>query len=281
MVLYLKNMYDFEKHLQHVYPFQPSSELTDEENERLRQVCILVINVKRSTERLELIKKQLEPLHLNTFVFAAVDAAELTVHETHKQELKIIEYGDNYFLADYTRRFDYIYRGDIPKGMIGCIMSHQLIYNMIQFERTFKHYLILEDDATVLHEPTKMRKYLTNIPEPYEMIYLNSESKWFPIAHTTDVNEYYTRIQRRHFNASVSYMLSKVGAAKLLAYSRHDVTRPPDDLLSNLHSLGGYDVFAPKEFLFGNNYELESDCERFSVVQQPETLSEPPSDKLI
>lgn len=265
MALYLKNMYNFEQHVEHIYQFQPSSELTDEENERLKYVCILIINVPRSTQRLELIKTQLEPLHLNTFVFKAVDAADLTVHETHKQELKIVEYNDNYFLADYTRRFDYIYRGDIPKGMIGCIMSHQLIYNMIQFERTFKHYLILEDDATVLLEPNKMRKYLANIPEPYEMIYLNSESKWFPIAHTTDVNEYYTRIQRRHFNASVSYMLSKVGAAKLLAYSRHDVTRPPDDLLSNLHSLGGYDVFAPKEFLFGNNYELESDCERFST----------------
>lgn len=272
-------MYDFEKHVQHLYQFQPCTDLTDEENERLKKVCVLIINVKRSTERLELIKKQLEPLHLNTFVFAAVDAAELVVHETYRPEIKIIEYNDNYFLADYTRRFDYIYRGDIPIGMIGCIMSHQLIYNLIQFEKTFSHYLILEDDATVLLEPNKMRKYLANIPEPYEMIYLNSESKWFPIAHTTDVNEYYTRIQRRHFNASVSYMLSKVGAAKLLAYSRHDVTRPPDDLLSNLHSLGGYDVFAPKEFLFGNNYDLESDCERFStILTSVNRLQEPPSD---
>ena len=273
--VYLKNMYDFEKHVQHLYPFQPSNDLTEEENERLKMVCILIINVKRSTERLELIKKQLESLHLNTFVFAAVDAAELVVHDTHKPEIKIVEYNDNYFMADYTRRFDYVYRGDMPKGMMGCVMSHLLIYNMIQFERTFKHYLILEDDATVLLEPNKMRKYLANIPEPYEMIYLNSESKWFPIAHTTDVNEYYMRIQRRHFNASVSYMFSKVGAAKLLAYSRHDVTRPPDDLLSNLHSLGGYDVFAPKEFLFGNNYDLESDCARFST---PTSIQEPSSE---
>jgi len=259
-------MYDFEKHVTHVFPFQPSEELTGDENNRLRQVCILVINVKRSTERLELIKKQLEPLQLNTFVFGAVDAADLVVTDTHKPEIKVIEYNNNFFMADYTRRFDYIYRGDMPTGMIGCVLSHILLYNMILFERTFKHYLILEDDATVIMEPLKLRKYLANIPEQYEMVYLNSESKWFPIAHTTDVNEYYTHIQKRHFNASVSYMLSKAGAAKLLAYSRHDVTRPPDDLLSNLHSLGCYEVIAPKEFLFGNNYELESDCERFSSI---------------
>lgn len=264
--LYLKNMYNFEQHVNHIFHFEPSDDLTEKENNTLKDVCVLIINVKRSTERLELIKAQLEPLKLNTFVFAAVDGGELTVHDTHRPEFKIVEYNENCFLADYTRRFDYIYRGDIPTGMIGCIISHLLIYNMIQFERTFKHYLILEDDATVLLEPHKMRKILGNIPDDYEMIYLNSESKWYPIAHTTDINEYYSNIQRRHFNASVSYMLNKRGAAKLIAYSRDDITRPPDDLLSNLHSLGGYDVIAAKEFLFGNNYELESDCERFSSI---------------
>lgn len=271
MSLCLQNMYNFDQHIENVYTFEASDDLTTEENERLRQVCILIINVPRSTKRLDLIKPQLESLKLNTFIFKAVDAADLIVHDTFKQEIKIIEYNKNYFMADYTRRFDYIYRGDIPKGMIGCILSHLLIYNMIQFERTFNHYLILEDDAIVLHNPEKIRKYLANIPESYEMIYLNSESKWFPIINTTDVNDYYTKIQRRHFNASVSYMLSKQGAAKLLAYSRCDVTRPPDDLLSNLHSLGGYNVLAPKEFLFGNNYALESDCERFSKIDGSST----------
>lgn len=264
MAVCLKNMYNFYKHVEKLYEFKPSSDLSEEENERLRKVCVLIINVPRSTERLDLIKKELEPLKLNTFIFKAVDAADLNIHDTNKKEIKIIEYNDNYFMADYTRRFDYIYRGDIPKGMIGCILSHLLIYNLIQFEQTFTHYLILEDDATVLLDPNKMRKYLANIPLNYNMIHINSESKWFPIQHTTNVNDYYTRIKRRHFNASVSYIVNKQGAAKLLAYSRFDITRPPDDLLSNLYSIGGYEVFAPKEFLFGNNYNLESDCIRYS-----------------
>jgi hypothetical protein len=87
-------MYDFEKHVTHLFPFQPTEELTVDENSRLRQVCVLVINVKRSTERLELIKKQLEPLQLNTFVFGAVDAAQLVVTDTHKPEIKVIEYNN-------------------------------------------------------------------------------------------------------------------------------------------------------------------------------------------
>lgn len=264
MVLCLQNMYDFMQHVTHLFPFKSTDDLSQKENDTLKDLCIMIINVKRSTERLELIKKQIEPLGLNTFVFHAVDASDIKVYDTELQGVKIAEYNRNYFLIDQTRRFDYVYRGDLPTGMIGCTLSHILLYNMIQFERTFKHYLILEDDAIVHLSPTQTRKYLANLPDDYEMVYLNSEAKWYPIAKTTPINDYYSNIQRRHFNASVSYLVNKLGAARLLAYSRHDVTRPPDDLLSNLNSLGGYTVITTNEFLFGNNYELESDCERFS-----------------
>ncbi len=40
MALYLKNMYNFDQHVEHLYQFQPSEDLTESENERLRLVCI-------------------------------------------------------------------------------------------------------------------------------------------------------------------------------------------------------------------------------------------------
>lgn len=77
------------------------------------------------------------------------------------------------------------------------------------------------------------------------------------------VNQYFSNIERRHFNASVSYVISKEGASKLISYTRNCVTRPPDDLISNAHTLGYYTVIS-SNFLFGNDYSFESDCVRFS-----------------
>ena len=244
--------------------------LTSDEIQRLKQICVLVINVERSQKRLELIREQLRPLGLDTFVFKAVDAAELIKHDVGP-ELSIIQYKDLNFMVDYTRRFDFPSRGTMPIGMVACSLSHLLIYSMIASGQLqhHKHFLILEDDATVIQPPHVVRKTLANIPDErgYDMLYLNSESKWEPIAINKAVNDHYSTIEYKHFNASVSYMLSHTGASKLLAYSTHCVSRPPDDLISNLYMMGGYEVLAPTHgFLFGNNYDLESDCNRFSVV---------------
>ena len=213
-----------------LYTFEPSDNLSLEENYRLSQLCIVVINVQRSTRRLDLMKKQLKPLNIHTFIFEAVDAADISILNTDHSMLKIIQYGNTYYMIDYTRRFDYHYRGELPKGMIACSLSHQIIYSNIVFATKFKHYLILEDDATVLLDAPEMRKYLANLPDSYEMIYLNSESKWFPIEYAAPINNYYSWIQKKDFNASVSYLLNSIGAGKLLTYIRHAITRPPDDL---------------------------------------------------
>ncbi len=285
----LQDLYNYSAHFSNISMFNvdcdendsvknESENLSEEEIDTLRHTLVIVINVLRSTERrkraLELIKK----LKMNAVFLNAVDAQDLIIHNIDGSKLDekkddvgvskvhVVEYKNNFYLVDYTRRFDYIYRGDMPKGMIGCALSHLIIYNYIQFENRYKNFIILEDDFTLAQPPRTIRKCLSNVPKEYDMIHLNSESKWYPIQGTAPVkdNTYYCNILRRHFNASVSYALSKTGAAKLMAYCRDDITRPPDDLLSNLHTLGGYTTIASNTFLFGNNYELPSDCERFS-----------------
>lgn len=258
------NPYPYEKHISNICTFESSSDLSDVENQALEKTAIFIINVPDSHERRQKIEKWVKTLKLNTFIFNAVEGKKMIVHETQIPHIKILEYNQHYFMIDYTRRFDYDVRGDISTGMLGDCLSHILLYNLLQFHQGVERYLIFEDDASLLVEPNVVRKYLANIPQDFDMAYLNSESKWYPIEKTQKVNEYYSDIARQHFNASVSYVVSRQGAAKLLAYIRHDITRPPDDLISNTHYVGLYTVIASNEFLFGCDYSFESDTARFS-----------------
>lgn len=257
--------YDVYSHLYEISKFEKTDDLTEEENEKLSKICICIINVEKSVERKEKIIPWINTLGLNAYIFKAVDGTKMNIHDTFHPEIKIIEYNKHYFMLDYTRRFDRDVRSPLSTGMIGDALSHQFLYNMIQFQNHHDYVLIMEDDASLIKEPHIVRKYLANLPSTFDMAFLNSESKWYPVTPTTPINDYYSNIERQFFNASVSYVISKAGAAKLLAYTRHDVTRPPDDLVSNPHVLGLYTVIASNEFLFGCDYSFESDTARFST----------------
>lgn len=245
---------------------------TIDDEKVLRETLIVVINVPRSVQRRERAAELVKTLKMDAVFFDAVDAQDITIHSVGGKDfadgkIQIAAYKGNYFLVDSTRRFDYVYRGFLPRGMVACALSHMMIYSYMQLENKYRNFLVLEDDFTLRLPVATLRKYFAHVPSDFDVIHLNSESKWYPLQHTHPINDHYTHIQRRHFNASVSYMVSKRGAAKLLAYSRGAVSRPPDDLLSNLYTLGGYMVIASREFLFGNDYTLESDCERFSKAE--------------
>lgn len=258
-------IYNFGHHIQNQFEFKPSENLSQEENIRLSKLGIIIINVKQSTERREKILQWVETLGITTCVFNAVEGNLLKIHDTSFNPLvKVIEYNNNYFLLDYTRHFDHEVRGELGSGMVGASLSHILLYHLLQYQPYCENFLILEDDASLIQDVTTLRKYLANLPNTFDMAFLNSESKWYPIERTDVINEYYSNIKRQFLNASVSYVISKQGAAKLLAYSRHDVTRPPDDLISNPHVLGIYTVIASNEFLFGCDYSFESDAEKLS-----------------
>lgn len=260
--------YNFTSHLQFLHSFETSDDLTPTENDKLSKINILIINVKNSNERKDKICEWIDKLKLNTFIFNAVDGTQLQIHDTSFNPLvKVLEYLGQYFLLDYTRHFDHNIRGELGSGMIGDSLSHILLYHLLQFQTHFNYFLIMEDDASLIEEPAVIRKYLANLPDQFDLAFLNSESKWYPLQFTTAINDYYCNIERTYFNAPVSYIVSKQGAAKLLAYSRHDVTRPPDDLLSNPHVLNLYTVIASNKFLFGCNYSFISDTARFSNAQ--------------
>lgn len=266
-------VYRFDQHLETVFGFRPSEDLSPEENHKLSKIGIMIINVKKSTERRERILKWVETLGLNACIFNAVDGTSLKIHPTDFNPLvKVLEYNNHYFLLDYTRHFDHAERGELGSGMVGDSLSHILLYHLLQFQTNCDSFLIFEDDASLIQDPTTVRKYLANLPPTFDLAYLNSESKWFPVEMTTKVNEFYNNTERRFINAPVSYVISKQGAAVLLAYSRHDVTRPPDDLVSNPHVLGLLTIIASNQFLFGCDYSFESDTARFSQTQEQNSV---------
>lgn len=259
-----KHVFDFAPHLENICHFEPSDDLSPEENARLARLSIVIINVKQSTLRRENMSTLAHALKMNAMYFNAFDGTKMTLHETFDPLLDIIEYGDKqYFMLDYTRRFDYSLRGKLGKGMVGASLSHIMVYNGLQ-NSDCTGFVVLEDDALMIQDPAVIRKCLANLPDDYDMAYLNSESKWRPIQRLDKINDFYNDIKKQFFNASVSYVISVKGAGKLLAYTRNDVTRPPDDLIANAFVVGAYNVIASNPFLFGCDYSLESDTARFN-----------------
>ncbi len=259
--------YNILSHIEPLFSFKNDENLNNIENEKLSKIGLFIINVKDSVLRRETITKWVENLGLHTFIFNAVDGSQMKIHDCEFNPLvKVIEYPiNNYFLLDYTRHFDHDVRGELGTGMIGDALSHQLLYNFLQFQTNIDYFLIMEDDASLLENSENIRKYLANLPDQFDLAFLNSESKWLPLELTEPVNDYYSNIKRQFLNAPVSYVVSKPGAAKLLAYTRHDITRPPDDLVSNPHVLGLYTIIASNKFLFSCDYSFESDTARFSI----------------
>lgn len=261
------NIYDFDKHFETIGTFKPTNDLTKDENDKLSKIGIFIINVTTSKHRREKFEEWIHDLNMNVNIFKAFDGTKIQLHDTFHKDIQIIEYDNSFFLLDYTRKFDHEHRGPLGTGMIGDAMSHLTLYNYLQLQNKYDSLLIMEDDVCIKDGITveTIRKYLSNLPENYDFAYLNSEARWFPLILTEPVNDYYNNTVRQFVNAPVSYAISKKGAAKLIAYCRNDITKPPDDLMSNGYITRAYDLIASNVFLFSCDYSFESDTAQYTT----------------
>jgi len=237
-----------------------------------KRVKVVVINLKESHERRKRVLESLKPILTDYVVevFPAVDSSNIKVDNIDPVTgvLTVPEYGK--FLLDYTRKIDRDRIPTIPKGMIGCCLSHLVLYERLCNDPDYDHYVILEDDARLMIDEHAFTDYITHLPEDYDLIYVNSESKYLPVERDLygwrDVR--FSKIIKRFFNCSVSYIISKQGARKLLINSRSTVSKPSDDFLSNAFVDGTIDVLMTNQWMFTNDYSLESDIINKSTPEE-------------
>ena len=172
-----------------------------------------------------------------------VDASELVVSGTSDRFLKALKCGELESIYDATRRIN----GEpMSPETIACSWSHLLVYEQLLQDPTFDRYLVLENDAEVL-SPGLLVELLEHLPENFDLAHLGT-SEWYPFDRVAAVNTHYWRIRKQYFNNAHAYVLSKMGARKLLAFAGGTVSLPADDLLSNAFLMTpDFDVIVPLE----------------------------------
>ena len=203
-------------------------------------VHIYIVNLKKDTQRKEIMQKQLDKYDFSYEFVEAVDGSKLDVEQLKKED-KIRLYGDQ-----------------LKRGEYGCYLSHLNIYKMF-LSSTYKYCIVLEDDAKLVDDFDKHIKLLlsemNSIPNnDIDIIYLIEDkhcSRWF---HDDCNKTFETKIKLTNVKKishigyhTHGYLITKSGAEKLIKYGTV-MTIPIDVYIHNLNYnnvLNGYKTTIP------------------------------------
>lgn len=149
-------------------------------------------------------------------------------------------YNNRKFVCNPSKR---IKSGPMRSGEIGCALSHRLLYERLVQSDT-SCFFIVEDDICPNVTPSVWKEYITNLPVEFDLIQLCT-SMWYPYEQTTPVNSYYSNIKRKVFNGTMSYIISKSCALRLLNDLENEMNNAADDILSQAFIRGRINVIVP------------------------------------
>jgi len=204
-----------------------------------RNTKAFIITMKTSELRASLVKKLVTnaiEVGMDHEIFYGVNGKEITVS------------GNEIMYEGQTMKYDPTVRINKQRmaiGEFGCSWSHIKLYQKLAADPKYDNYLILEDDAELVGDISVLR----NLPSSFDIIQLGS-SEWYPYVKTSSVNSSFFNIQRKFFNHTTAYVVSKAGAKKLLNITDGHVNVPADDLLSNAFVRQQIDVIVPNSPVF-------------------------------
>ncbi|MDX5299120.1 MAG: glycosyltransferase family 25 protein, partial [Gammaproteobacteria bacterium] len=201
---------------------------------------IVVISLKRATQRRESIHKQLSQLGLEYAFFDAIDGRE----------------GHELFSRYDASRAGRI--GEIPltKGHLGCYASHYLIWQRCL--TSGRPMIVLEDDAMIDAQPfLRFIRATSALPSEIECVRLfasKSRNKRYLVTFENgDVTV--AKFLRGH-KSSTGYYLRPAAAKKFLAYA--DRWAEPVDIEMDQFWNNGVECYGVVEPCLTNNPEFES-----------------------
>ena len=211
---------------------------------------IYVINLDKSTDRLEKIAKQLNDSGLVFERFSAVngyninindlgDKSVFTGQDIKDKKLKI-DYKHTYqidcnYSLDYKTIFNYKAKSGITAGELGLWCSNQVIWKMA-LKEGYSSVIILEDDVKIKNVEnfkSKLDNFASYIPETFDVTYID-----LPTAHKSKIkgNDYVSRLPKAASTyGSWAVIYSEKAMKKLLDFSLY--TNPIDLFLNSKNSL--------------------------------------------
>lgn len=200
---------------------------------------ICVISLKRSPERRENIKKQLDALGLEFEFFDAVDGRAEPPHQLFS----------NY---DYAKRL-WLTSGKLPsRGELGCYASHYLIWQ--KCVRSKQSILVIEDDASINSNISRFLSTIEQKVNQYGFLRLEPETERCELFAKEECSEYSISFMSNNFGGTRSYAIAPHAAQKLIEGSVR-WCMPVDNYIGSLylHKMPSY-LFKP--FLVENPEEF-------------------------
>jgi GR25 family glycosyltransferase involved in LPS biosynthesis/tetratricopeptide (TPR) repeat protein len=199
----------------------------------------VILTLQSSHSRVPLVEKvrsDLTAFGMKNEVFYGVNGEDIVVSDTEiTYQGETMKYDPNVRLNGQRMAI----------GEFGCSWSHVKLYQKLVADTDYDHYLVVEDDAQIVGDLNVLR----NLPTDFDIIQLGS-SEWYPYVKTNKVNTSFFHIEKKFFNHTTAYVVSKAGARKLLEYTAGHINVPADDLLSNSFIKGVIQVMVPNSPVF-------------------------------
>lgn len=189
---------------------------------------ICVISLKRSPERRENIKKQLDALGLEFEFFDAVDGRAEPPHPLFEK-------------YDYFKRL-WFTNGRVPsKGEMGCYASHYLIWQ--KCVATGESILVIEDDSYIKPVIVELLPHIEKKVEQYGFLRVEPETSRCRLYTKEKRDSYSISFMDNNFGGTRSYAISPQAAQKLLNGSER-WCMPVDNYIGSLylHAMPSYQM---------------------------------------
>lgn len=212
-----------------------------------RKTSGFVITLRNSKDRVPIVEKvqaDIASYGMKNEIFYGVNGADVIVSGN-----KIV-HNQNSMKYDSKVRLN---GKKMTAGEFGCAWSHIKLYQKLVVDPDNDNYLIVEDDAQLVGDIT----VLNDLPVTFDIAHV-SLSEWYPFVKTTAVNKSFFNIEKKFFNHTTAYVVSKAGAKKLLEYTDGHINVPADDLLSNSFIKGKIEVIVPNSPVFTYNTSTDS-----------------------
>jgi GR25 family glycosyltransferase involved in LPS biosynthesis len=207
---------------------------------------------------------------LDPTIYNGVHGKDIHIYEAAALEtsIKHITWQNTSYFYDTRVRLN---GQPISRGEFGCAWSHlNLLRQLIEEEPSsnIDYYLILEDDVKLVKPVSELYQLLNHLPADADICNL-AKSDWYPFIPTQQVNAFFYECEKRYFNKTTAYVVSKKGARKVIDYTNNSINVPIDDLFNMMYRLTpDFKYYIPETYFFKEQENITS-----SIVAINDTYS--------
>ena len=233
---------------------------------KFNDLKIIILTLKNFNERSNIINNLLinmSMIGITHEIVYGIYGKDIKVYDTEDKNIKLLYHNFETYYYDKTKRLN---KHIMKAGELGCAWSHLNIYKKLCSDKLYNKYLIFEDDACLSEKLDIIYNTLNNLPNIFDICHI-SLSDWYPFNKTDKENNYFYNIEKKFFNRTTSYIISKEGALKLLKYSNNYINIPSDDLVCNSFiNNDDFKLYVPQNYLFKENIDNISIREKIDNI---------------